>query len=372
LVLPKYFHVSSCKLVSKEFEDAKSKLGSLKEDPGNEAKLKLYALFKQATVGACNAPKPGMMDFVGKAKWTAWNNLGNISQKDAEANYIALINELTKGATVETKQDENKASSDSGAKFKEILTSIEHGSVYRIVLNRPQKKNAINAQMYLDLRQALKEADANPNIKFCLITGSGDFYCSGNDLSNFTENMGSKSIQEFAKECRDFLHAFVEDFIDFSKPIVGVVNGPAVGISFTLLGLFDLVIANEKATFQAPFTKLGQSPEGCSSYKFPLLMGPNKAAEVLLFNRKLTAQEAFERNIVTEVVPNINFQSEVARKIEEFSKLPYQSLTTSRKLIRDAEKAKLKEVNTRECDLIMERWCSEEFMQAIMNFFSRK
>ena len=69
-------HLSaSAQLASKDFEDAKSRLGTLQNDPGNDVKLKLYALFKQATVGPCNTPKPGMMDFVNRAKWTAWSEL---------------------------------------------------------------------------------------------------------------------------------------------------------------------------------------------------------------------------------------------------------------------------------------------------------
>lgn len=111
-------------------------------------------------------------------------------------------------------------------------------------------------------------------------------------------------------------------FINFSKPLIGVVNGPAVGISVTLMGLFDYVFASDKATFNAPFTKIAQSPEACSSYTFPRLMGPIKASEFLLFNRKLTAQEAFERNLVTEVLSHDKFETEVWKKIEEFSKLP--------------------------------------------------
>ena len=77
-----------------EFKEAKEKVSSLKEDPGNDVKLKMYALFKQATVGACNAPKPGMMDFVGKAKWEAWNGLGKMSQDDAQKEYIKLVDSL--------------------------------------------------------------------------------------------------------------------------------------------------------------------------------------------------------------------------------------------------------------------------------------
>ena len=91
-------HLSSSLLVSKEFEEAKTRLGQLSEDPGNDVKLKIYALFKQvklfltpastwlqflimkATVGPCNTPKPSMVDFVNRAKWTAWSELKSLSQ----------------------------------------------------------------------------------------------------------------------------------------------------------------------------------------------------------------------------------------------------------------------------------------------------
>lgn len=69
------------------------------------------------------------------------------------------------------------------------------------------------------------------------------------------------------------IREFVNTFIKFKKPLVALVNGPSIGIMFTTLALFDLVIASDKATFAAPFTELALSPEGCSSYTFPLLMG---------------------------------------------------------------------------------------------------
>lgn len=82
-------HSSVCRLyASKEFEDAKARLGTLQNDPGNDFKLKLYALFKQATIGPCNTPKPGMMDFVNRAKWTAWSEL-KISK--VNANYLQTL-----------------------------------------------------------------------------------------------------------------------------------------------------------------------------------------------------------------------------------------------------------------------------------------
>ncbi|MPC91012.1 Enoyl-CoA delta isomerase 2, mitochondrial [Portunus trituberculatus] len=82
-----------------QFDDAKTRLGSLKEDPGNETKLKIYALFKQATTGSVTTKRPGMMDFVGRAKWDAWNALGNMTQEEAQKAYIQLVDSLV-GAEV--------------------------------------------------------------------------------------------------------------------------------------------------------------------------------------------------------------------------------------------------------------------------------
>ncbi|KAK3750192.1 hypothetical protein QZH41_015415, partial [Actinostola sp. cb2023] len=79
---------------SQEFDTAKERSTTLKDDPGNEAKLKLYALFKQATVGQCNAPKPGAFNFVEKVKWTAWSNLGSMTKDEAEKQYIQYVSEL--------------------------------------------------------------------------------------------------------------------------------------------------------------------------------------------------------------------------------------------------------------------------------------
>lgn len=67
---------------------------TLKDDPGNEAKLQLYALYKQATVGPNNTPKPGAMDIVGKYKWAAWSNLGQMTKEDARKEYISTVQKL--------------------------------------------------------------------------------------------------------------------------------------------------------------------------------------------------------------------------------------------------------------------------------------
>lgn len=349
-----------------DFEKAKARLNSLQNDPGNDVKLKIYALFKQATVGKCNTKKPGMMDFVGKAKWDAWNGLGDISQDDAKQKYIALVDELA-GADKSLAPAE---SSHTPAGKYTTLDVTNEGGVFTIKLNRPSKKNAINFEMYDEWVAALKEAAEDKSVVVTVVTGAGDFYCSGNDLGNFM-NIPPDGIKAMAEKGGEILERFVAAFIDFPKPLIGVINGPALGVSVTVLGLFDLVYATEKATFQTPFSSLGQSPEGCSSYTFPKMMGAAKASELLLFNRKITAQEALERNLVTEVFPDHDFQRSIQGRIQLYSKLPKLSLQKSKYLSRETDRATLHAVNKRECEVLVERWQSEECFQAIMNFFSK-
>ncbi|NXG41943.1 ECI2 isomerase, partial [Psilopogon haemacephalus] len=352
----------------KDFEKAQEQLKLLKNDPGNEAKLKLYALFKQATEGPCNAPKPGMLDFVKKAKWDAWNSLGTLSQDDARQKYTELVSSLVSGESADQKKD---ASPEEGKHdgYETLLVTTKN-NITKIMFNRPDRKNAINHKMYREIMKALEEAGKNDST-IAVITGNGDYYSSGNDLNNFA-NIQPGEMEKMAKDAAVLLKEFVDHFIDFPKPLIAMVNGPAIGISVTVLGLCDVVYASDTATFHTPFSHLGQSPEGCSSYLFPKIMGVAKANEMLLFSKKLTAAEACAQGLVTEVFPERTFQKEVWARLETYSKLPKNSLAVSKQLLRSLEKEKLHEVNRRECETLKERWLSDECVNAIVSFFQKK
>ncbi|XP_076827280.1 enoyl-CoA delta isomerase 2 [Brachyhypopomus gauderio] len=348
-----------------DFNNAKTQLGTLKKDPGNEVKLKIYALFKQATQGPCNTPKPGMLDFVNKAKWDAWKSLGSLSQEQAREQYVDVIKSLVtaEGPAVAA------SPTGSGEAFQSLLVTTEDG-ITTIRFNRPEKKNAITTVMYSELMDALHLAGKDESV-ITVMTGSGDFYCSGNDLNNFSE-IPPEGFEKMAKDGGELLRQYVKTYIDFPKPLIAVVNGPAVGVSVTVLGLFDVVYATESATFHTPFSQLGQSAEGCSSYTFPKIMGPAKANEMLLFNKKVTATEACELGLVTEVFPDTSFQSEVWTRLKAYAKLPRNSLALSKQLIRSTEMERLHAVNDAEVERLMERWLSDECMQAVMSFFQAK
>ncbi|XP_072306485.1 enoyl-CoA delta isomerase 2 isoform X2 [Eucyclogobius newberryi] len=363
------FHTaaSALRMASVEqFEEAKSRLSTLKNDPGNEAKLKIYALFKQSTMGPCTTGRPGMLDFINRAKWDAWNGMGNVPQEDARQQYCDLIGSLV---AAEGGSASVTAKPAGSSQYNTLLVTTED-NITTIKLNRPAKKNAITTEMYTEIMAALGHASTDSSV-LAVFTGAGDFYCSGNDLTNFTK-IPEGGVEEMAQQGGELLRKYIKSYIDFPKPLVAVVNGPAVGVSVTVLGLFDLVYATEKATFHTPFSQLGQSAEGCSSYTFPKMMGHAKACEMLLFNKKLSAAQACSLGLVTEVFPESTFQTEVWTRLKAYAQLPPNSLALSKQLIRSSEVERLHEVNDAEVERLKERWTSDECFNAVMSFFQAK
>jgi Delta3-Delta2-enoyl-CoA isomerase len=154
------------------------------------------------------------------------------------------------------------AHGEEAKSYETLLLSYSHlNGLAKITLNKPKKKNAFSKIMYNELDTALRMLSKNDEVKLIMLTGSGDYYSSGNDLSNFSEIMHPLTI---AKQSREICYSFVDSFISCKKPIVVAVNGPAFGIAVTTLGLCDKVFASNAATFKTPFAELGQVGASCS------------------------------------------------------------------------------------------------------------
>lgn len=280
--------------------------------------------------------------------------------------YIQLVRDLSGGEA-----PAKKAAGSSPRGSYQFLNVEKKGKAFFIALNRPDKKNALNHEAYEEIIKALKESGDSHETTLTILTGKGDYYCSGNDLNNFSIS-DPKEIPKMAKDANALLRRFVAAFIDHPKPLIALVNGPAIGISVTTLGLCDVIYASDTATFNTPFSSLGQSPEGCSSLIFPMIMGLAPATEMLLFGKKLTATEAMHHGLVNAVFPAQSFRAETERRVLQFSELPPKSLVLSKGIIRKNFRQLLHSVNNDECNLLEERWQSEECMNAIVKFFSSK
>lgn len=246
----------------------------------------------------------------------------------------------------------------------EILTSVESG-VRIIKFNRPTRKNAITANMFESVTRLLEEDANNDQIIVTILTGVGDFYSSGNDFKEAME------FSEIGSSRLNRIKSFVNAFINYPKILIAVLNGPAIGIAATTLGLCDIVYATENAWIETPFIKLGLSAEGCSSYTFPRIMGRSKASEMLFLNKRITAQEAYNCGLVAQVIP----QSEVGElmdKLMEYGKLSIGSVQATKKLIVGNIQNVLCECNSQEVEELDRRFQSEDFVNAVIAAFSSK
>src|SRR3954464_130864 len=177
----------------------------------------------------------------------------------------------------------------------EIITECS-GSILRVELNRPNKRNAMTSSMYVTLAAVFNEAAKDERIRVVLWHGAGDSFCAGNDIEDFLNNPPGPGESPQAR--------LMNALVDFDKPLVAAVQGAAIGGGTTMLTHCDFVYAGESAKFQMPFINIALVPEFGSSYSVPARVGHIRAAELFLLGLPFDAVRALELGLVTQVVPD--------------------------------------------------------------------
>lgn len=242
-----------------------------------------------------------------------------------------------------------------------------------ITLNRPAKKNSLTQAMYNNIAKTLHELSEREDVAITAITGTGDFFTSGNDLTSAFSKLSMENLDEVLDKATRAVRAFVEAFITHKKVLVAVVNGPAIGIGATILPLCDIVYCTPNAWFQTPFSRLGLCAEGCSSYTFSKILGVSKANEMLLFNDKLTADDAAVTGFVARVVPRDKLEAIVWQPLRQnAAQLSNKSLEATKYLTRKFEEHTLHEANRAEIQQLNYLFRTNEAMESMMAFQSRR
>lgn len=229
-----------------------------------------------------------------------------------------------------------------------------------IAFARPHKKNALTGAMYHAACAALADAAAAEDCACVLFTGDGDAFCAGNDMRDFLAGPEGTAAA----------FAFVCALASFDKPVLAAVQGNAVGIGTTMLLHCDLVYAAPDARFAMPFVKLGLVPEAGSSLLAPALIGPSRAAAMLLMGETIDAAEAERAGLVRSVVPADQLHDHVRAKAEAMARLPRTALLASRRLLRPDREAVLRRIDE-EAALFAEALQSAEAKAAFAAFFNR-
>lgn len=241
--------------------------------------------------------------------------------------------------------------------MKNLVLTAEHQGVLTITLNRPTKKNAINAAMYHALCEQLTYANESAHIHCLLIQGDENCFTAGND---FAESGNEEELSAFV---------FIEQLASFSKPIVAAVAGPAVGIGTTLLLQCDMIIAANNSKFILPFSHLGICLEAGASLLLPLKVGHNRAFELAVLGQPFTAEQANQYGIVNQVCQPSEVIAKALNVAQTIAKLPADSVQTSRKLMRQSTDQLMLEVINNEKSEVT-RLLKSEYCQSMLNRFS--
>jgi len=174
-------------------------------------------------------------------------------------------------------------------------------AVLTLTLNRPQRLNAITDDLLDSLTGSLSAAEEDGSIRAIVLTGAGRAFCSGQDLKAAAEEGGSVDIRA---KLRDHYGPAIRALRTVSKPVVAAINGPAAGAGFSLALAADLRIAAESATFVQAFVRIGLIPDASSTYLLPRVIGPARAAEMMLLGDTVDAERAAEIGLVSRVLPD--------------------------------------------------------------------
>jgi enoyl-CoA hydratase/carnithine racemase len=199
-------------------------------------------------------------------------------------------------------------------------------SVLEIRLDRPEKKNALTRAMYDAMADAFEQVDADPALRVALLTGTGDTFTSGNDITDF-QSRG-------ASDGRSSASRFLPTISSMKKPLIAAVNGAAVGVGTTMLAHCDLIVAARSARFVMPFTGLGLVPEAASSLLFPRLLGNQRASALLLLGEPLEAVTALQWGFVNRVVDDAALMDTARGLARRLAALPPQAVRLTKQLIR--------------------------------------
>jgi len=251
---------------------------------------------------------------------------------------------------------------------EKIIVSRDLGAL-RLLMNRPEKKNALDREMYRALIATLEAAAGDGAVRAVVFAGAGGNFTAGNDLADFRDFAPGRDIAPSAEIFPAL--TFVRAAAAFEKPLVAAVTGDAVGVGTTLLFHCDLVYASPEARFTMPFIDLALPPEGGASLLVPQRFGMAKASQYLLLGESFDGAEALRLGLVNALAPSegvLDLAMDAARRL---AAKPRQALFAARRLMRGEPNDILSRIDA-EAALFAKALTSPEARERFAAFFASR
>ncbi|MCK7507116.1 MAG: enoyl-CoA hydratase-related protein [Desulfobacterales bacterium] len=241
-----------------------------------------------------------------------------------------------------------------------VLKESKDG-VLLLTLNRPDKKNAFNAEQWKAMAAELDAARENDDVTVVVITGAGNDFSAGQDLKDSAVPGALLSYRILERAV-----------IDFDKPLVAAAKGVAIGGGATMLFHCDVVYVGESLRMRMPFNSLAMAPEFASSYMLQAIVGPQRAAELLFTTEWIDADKALATGIATRKFKDDELLQNAMAKAAEIAQLPLISLRETKRCLKVAHKAGIEAAIKIEHEAMDRLADTPEKTEAVMAFIEKR
>ena len=250
-----------------------------------------------------------------------------------------------------------------------FITHTTEGAIALITLNRPEKFNSFCREMALDLQNALRDAENNPNIRAILLTGTGKAFCAGQDLAEAIDDNGISLLQIV----EEHYNPIIEQLRTIEKPIVVAVNGVAAGAGANIALAGDVVVAAESATFIQAFSKIGLIPDSGGTFILPRLIGWQRASALMMLGDKVNASDALNMGKIYKTFPDAELQNEALKLAETLAAMPTVALGLTKRLLNEsAAENNLFQQLQREADIQVQAAETYDFQEGVNAFLEKR
>jgi 2-(1,2-epoxy-1,2-dihydrophenyl)acetyl-CoA isomerase len=262
--------------------------------------------------------------------------------------------------------------SEPNIQLETVNVSVADGAA-TIELNRPGMLNAWNAQLGADLLAALRASAEDDAVRAVVITGAGRAFSSGADLKDLSGGETTPDGRpDVYRTLTERYHPIMQAIREMPKPVLGAVNGPAVGIGCSLALCCDLIVAAESAYFLLAFVNIGLVPDGGSSLFLPTRVGMARASELSMLGERLPAAMALEWGLINRVVADERMREETAALAARLAAGPTRSYAGTKRQLNNWLYARMAEQLELEAQIQREMAGSEDFLEGAMAFAERR
>jgi 2-(1,2-epoxy-1,2-dihydrophenyl)acetyl-CoA isomerase len=252
-----------------------------------------------------------------------------------------------------------------------VVLERREAGVATLIINRPDRMNAINKDLAVALNQALDRLSGDQEIRVIVLTGAGRAFCAGGDLGVIGKGHREKNTKELQLILRSGMQIVLK-MRTMRQPVIAAIHGPAAGAGMNIALAADIRIASDEASFGQNFAKVGLFPDYGGTFFLPELVGPAIAAEMFYTGDMIDAATALRLGLVNRLVPFAQLEAEASALAQKIAQGPPVAIRAVKKMLFAGSRAKLERALELEVEEQMKCFQSQDCGEGIQAFFDKR